>query len=115
LPSWRRGQGYAGLAKEGYDHHAVSISGSGDLAHVVMPGDHKIASLLKRRILGTDQDSVTAKHPDAYLDEFAFQSQEIAPPGNALLSLAGKCRRSAANEVSAFKGLPNNTKTQPVR
>ena len=64
---------YAGLAKEGYRHHALSISTSGDPAHVVMPGVHKIASLLKRWLLGTHQGSVTAAHLDAYLDEFAFR------------------------------------------
>src|ERR1019366_7880881 len=44
----------------------------------------------------------------------SLQPQEIAPSGNALLSLAGKCRRNTANEISAFKSQPNNIKTQPV-
>ncbi len=66
-------KGYSGLAKEGYEHHAVNISASGDPAHVAMPGVHKIASLLKRWLLGTHQGSVTAVHLDAYLDEFAFR------------------------------------------
>ena len=43
----------AGLAKEGYEHHAVNISASGDPAHVAMPGVHKNASLLTRWLLGT--------------------------------------------------------------
>lgn len=66
-------KGYAGLAKQGYRHRAVSLSASDDPAHVVTPGVHKIASLLKRWLLGTHQGSVTAEHLDAYLDEFAFR------------------------------------------
>jgi hypothetical protein len=38
-----------------------------------MPGAHKVASLLKRWLLGTHQGSVTAEHLDAYLNEFAFR------------------------------------------
>src|ERR1039457_2858632 len=34
---------------------------------------HKVASLLKRWLLGTHQGSVTAEHLDAYLNEFAFR------------------------------------------
>jgi hypothetical protein len=39
----------------------------------IMPGVHRIASLLKPRLLGTHQGSVTAAHLDAYLNEFAFR------------------------------------------
>jgi transposase-like protein len=66
-------KGYNGLSGRGYRHHATSISESGDPAHVSMPGVHKVASLLKRWLLGTHQGSVTAEHLDAYLDEFAFR------------------------------------------
>jgi hypothetical protein len=40
---------------------------------ISMPGVHRIASLLKRWLLGTHQGSVTAAHLDAYLNEFAFR------------------------------------------
>jgi len=51
----------------------TNISSSGDPAHVSMPGVHRIASRLKRWLLGTHQGSVTAEHLDAYLNEFAFR------------------------------------------
>lgn len=38
-----------------------------------MPGVHRIAALLKRWLLGTRQDSVTAAHLDACLNEFDFR------------------------------------------
>ena len=42
-------KGYNGLSRQGYRHHATSISESGDPAHVSMPGVHKVASLLAAR------------------------------------------------------------------
>ena len=44
-----------------------------DPAHVVMPGVHRVASLLKRWLLGTHQGSVGPEHLDAYLNEFTFR------------------------------------------
>jgi transposase-like protein len=65
--------GYNGLCGKGYNHHRINLSQSGDPAHVSMPGVHRVASLLKRWLLGTHQGSVTAAHLDAYLNEFAFR------------------------------------------
>jgi len=49
------------------------MSSSDDPAHVSMPGVHRIASLLKRWILGTHQGSVSAEHLQSYLEEFTFR------------------------------------------
>ena len=38
-----------------------------------MPGVHRIASLLKRSVLGTHQGSVTPDHLQSYLEEFTFR------------------------------------------
>jgi transposase-like protein len=67
---WR---GYASLARHGYTHKPTSIQASGDPAHVVMPGVHRVASLLKRWLLGTHQGAVRPEHLDAYLDEYTFR------------------------------------------
>jgi hypothetical protein len=65
-----------------------------------MPGVHKIASLLKRWMLGTHQGSVTAAHLDAYLDEFAFRFN----------------RRKSRRRGMLFYRLPENAVvTQPTR
>lgn len=66
-------KGYNGLSKQGYRHRVTNISSSGDPAHVSMPGVHRVASLLKRWLLGTHQGSVTAAHLDAYFNKFAFR------------------------------------------
>jgi len=47
--------GYNDLPKHGYSRRKIVISSSGDPAHVSMPGVHRVASLLKRWILGTHQ------------------------------------------------------------
>ena len=60
--------GYNDLPKHGYKRKRTVISASGDPAHVAMPGVHRIASLLKRWLLGTHQGSVSEKHLDYSLD-----------------------------------------------
>jgi len=38
-----------------------------------MPGVHRVASLLKRWIIGTHQGSVSDEHLQSYLEEFTFR------------------------------------------
>ena len=42
-------------------------------AHLVHPHVHRVASLLKRWLLGTHQGGVADQHLDSYLDEFVFR------------------------------------------
>lgn len=65
--------GYNGLSEHGFTRKITIQSSSGDPAHVSMPGVHRIASLLKRWILGTHQGSVVPEHLQAYLEEFTFR------------------------------------------
>lgn len=65
--------GYNGLAGAGYIHYPTAIASSGDPAHIVMPRVHRIASLLKRWLLGTHQGAVRPEHLDYYVDEFTFR------------------------------------------
>ena len=65
--------GYNGLSGLGYEHKRTILASSGDPAHVSMPGVHRIASLLKRWILGTHQGSVVPEHLQSYLEEFTFR------------------------------------------
>ena len=67
---WR---GYNGLPDQGYTRKITVPSSSGDPAHVSMPGVHRVASLLKRWILGTHQGSVVPDHLQSYLEEFTFR------------------------------------------
>lgn len=65
--------GYNDLCNQGYEHKVIVGSTSGDPAHVSMPGVHRVASLLKRWILGTHQGAVTTTHLQSYLEEFTFR------------------------------------------
>jgi transposase-like protein len=65
--------GYNGLTKHGYERQKIVVSSSGDPAHVSLPGVHRVASLLKRWILGTHQGAVTDDHLQSYLEEFTFR------------------------------------------
>jgi transposase-like protein len=65
--------GYNGLREHGHFHERTILSSSGDPAHVAMPGVHRVASLLKRWILGTYQGSVDPEHLQSYIEEFTFR------------------------------------------
>ncbi|MHB1581780.1 MAG: transposase [Acidithiobacillus sp.] len=40
---------------------------------LLLPGVHRVASLLQRRILGIHQGAIRQEHLDQYLNEFAFR------------------------------------------
>ena len=64
--------GYSGLEPLGYQHNIKNIKRSGGPAHKLLPRVHRIASLLKRWLMGTLQGGVQQRHLDYYLDEFTF-------------------------------------------
>jgi transposase-like protein len=65
--------GYNQLAENGYRHVRTVLSAQEEPAHVMMPAVHRVASLLKRWLLGTHQGAVSAEHLDYYLDEYTFR------------------------------------------
>jgi transposase-like protein len=64
---------YRSLSDLGYEHQRTVMADSPVPAHVSMAGVHRVASLVKRWILGTHHGSVQPAHLDAYLDEFVFR------------------------------------------
>jgi transposase-like protein len=66
---------YRGLESMGYKHQQTVLlqQKSKDAATTLMPRVHRVASLLKRWLLGTHQGAVSAEHLDYYLDEFTFR------------------------------------------
>ena len=66
--------GYTGLAQQGYEHEISRLRGQGkEAASELLPRVHRVASLLKRWLLGTHQGAVRPDHLDYYLDEFTFR------------------------------------------
>lgn len=64
---------YLALAKHGYIHDRVVQKKHKETASELLPGVHRIASLLKRWLLGTHQGAVGHRHLGYYLDEFTFR------------------------------------------
>lgn len=91
--------GYNQIGKEGYAREIKNLSDSDDFAHIHMPGVHRLASLLKRWILGTHQGSVSGMHLQAYLEEYTFRFN----------------RRNAGSRGLVFKRLIEySLKTRPI-
>ncbi len=63
------------LDELGYEHRRTVLLNQKDkkAATKLLPRVHRVASLLKRWLLGTHQGAVRAEHLDYYLDEFTFR------------------------------------------
>ena len=66
-------EGYNGLEVFGYKRKVTVLRRKKKQAHELLPRVHRVASLLKRWILGTHQGAISRKHLDYYLDEFTFR------------------------------------------
>jgi transposase-like protein len=69
-------QGYSGLERLGYTHDARSRRAArarNENANESLPGPHRVASLVKRWLLGTHQGAVDEAHLPNYLNEFVFR------------------------------------------
>ena len=65
-------EAYAGLKQEGFKHRPRVVNASSKAASVLLPRVHRVASLLKRWLLGTHQGALSREQLDSYLDEFTF-------------------------------------------
>src|SRR3972149_2311196 len=62
---------YQGM--KGYLHQVIVVKGQSADAGTLLPRVHRVASLLKRWLLGTHQGAVGHEYLDYYLDEFTFR------------------------------------------
>jgi len=65
--------GYLPVEGKGYFHRVTIVNGKSESASDLLPRVHRIASLVKRWILGTHQGAVSHEHLEFYLDEFTFR------------------------------------------
>lgn len=77
---WR---GYNGLTELGYDHQVIRTNP--DLGENLLPLVNRVASLLKRWLLGTHQGAVEHSHLDYYLDEYTFRFNRRTSRSRGLL------------------------------
>ncbi len=64
---------YAGLKEAGFRHKVKVRGPNPERASKLLPRVHRVASLLKRWLLGTHQGAVSREQLDYYLDEFTFR------------------------------------------
>ena len=64
---------YLTLPRHGYVHDRIIQKKHEETASELMPSVHRVASLLKRWLLGTHQGRVSRAHLGYYLDEFTFR------------------------------------------
>lgn len=80
--------GYGGLRTRGYDHHAITEGGDPEVPEAFMPIVHLVFSNLKTWLNGIHH-GVSAKHLQAYLNEFTFRFNRRFHHFNAFRSLLG--------------------------
>lgn len=66
-------EGYNGIEEFGYKRKTTVLARRRKKPHELMPRVHRVASLLKRWLLGTHQGAISHEHLDYYLDEFTFR------------------------------------------
>ena len=66
-------QGYSGLEKKGFGREISALRGKKKDASRLLPRVHRVASPLKRWLLGTHQGAVAPRQLPYYLDEFTFR------------------------------------------
>ncbi len=67
---WSR---YPRVEAAGYQHKISVLSARSVPAREAIPRVHRVASLLKRWLLGTHRGGIQRQHLDYYLDEFTFR------------------------------------------
>ena len=88
---------YGGLS--GYAHQVIVIKRQAADASTLLPRVHRVASLLKRWLLGTHQGAIRPEHLAYYLDEFTFRFNR---------------RRSASRGKLFFRLLQQAVQTGPT-
>jgi len=76
---------YGSIHNHGYKRNKVVQLGAENPAHVTLAGVHRIASLLKRWLMGTHQGSVRPEQLDSYLDEYMFRFNRRTSRSRGLL------------------------------
>lgn len=76
--------GYAELDKLGYEHE-IQNSSVKDGDEEILPNVHRIASLLKRWLLGTHQSYLNKNKLEYYLDEYVFRYNRQTSTSRGLL------------------------------
>lgn len=95
---------YGSVDKMGYSRKKTVHLGSNIPAHETMPGVHRVASLLKRWLLGTYQGAAQSKQLDYYLDEYTFRFNRRKSRSRGLLFYR-LLEQSVTTKPLTYKGI----------
>jgi transposase-like protein len=100
---------YNPLGGLGYTHEPVSVIHAHEPAHDLLPGVHRVASLLKRWLAGTMHYGVAWTHLDYYLDEFTFRFNRRTADKRGLLfyRLLQQAVNTDPHPLADLKAKPN--------
>ena len=76
---------YPPAVRDRYAHKPINVKRSGQPAHVVLPGVHRVASLAKRWLASTHQGRFDEAHLPNYLDEWVFRFNRRRSTSRGLL------------------------------
>jgi len=96
---------YRGL--DGYHHEVIVVKRQSADASTLLPRVHRVASLLKRWLLGTHQGAVEHEYLDYYLDEFTFRFNRRASASR------GKLFHRLAQQTVQIEPVPLASLIQP--
>jgi transposase-like protein len=96
---------YRGL--DTYTHQPIVVRKQVTDASTLLPRTHRVASLLKRWLLGTHQGAVGHTHLDYYLDEFTFRFNRRKSASR------GKLFYRLAQQAMQVQPVPFESLTQP--
>ena len=107
--------GYAGIDKKGYEHEISPIRGRPREASKLLPRVHRVASLLKRWLLGTHQGAVEPQHLAYYLDEFTFRfnRRNCKSRGKLFYRLMQQAVATAPTTYAAIVAPPEQSPRKP--
>src|SRR5207253_6758188 len=104
--------GYSGIDKKGYGHEISPIRGRPREASKLLPRVHRVASLLKRWLLGTHQGAVEPQHLAYYLDEFTFRFNSRTSKSRGKL-FCRLMQQAAATEPTTYAAMAAPSKSSP--
>ena len=103
---------YPAATRDSYEHSATSIAASGRPAHEVLPGVHRVFSLVKRWLMGTMQGSVSPEHMQAYCDEWVFRFNRRNARSRGLLFYA-LLQQAIEGQPVTYRSLRKTGRTRP--
>jgi hypothetical protein len=104
------------LDQLGYLHEVSKLQGQKKSAATeLLPRVHRVASLLKRWLLGMHQGAIAPEHLDYYLDEFTFRfnRRTSASRGKLFYRLAQQAVQVAPVPYNTLVGGATNPKHHP--